>query len=253
MIVHSPYKKVHFNFHLRPSRWDRSPQSLASSLNSSRDDGATVICLTEVADGKRPDTLRAWCTKNTWGKLQDNDPWQKGETAILINYTEWFLVDWATVRIGPDLGPGLPVVATLALLKHRETDVTVLVSVSHLPSAVESIWSLKGSKRALAYRRCVINYRKAVTEWRKEFKPDLEAISADWNLDINKSWVRNYLEATWRQHDLVRLGTKEPTHGNRKIDAWLLKDAKGKTDVMEAHPSSDHRATELVIFRYLED
>lgn len=248
MIVTDRWIPFKACIHLRPSRWDRSPKSLKASLNASAFDNATVILLTEVADGKRPKALRQWANINDWNLLHDTEPWQSGETAILAHVRTWSVIDWATVNIGPDLGPGLPVVCTIAILKHRITGVTALVSVSHLPSAVESIWSVKGAKRIIAYRRMVVRYRKVVSAWRKEFKPDFEAVSADWNLDVLKAWVRAYLKSAFPKHKLV-YSRKGGTHGPRQIDAFLLRKVKGNSSIMQAHRSSDHRATELLITR----
>jgi hypothetical protein len=254
MIVKNNYRS--FIFHLRPSKWNFGAGSLYNSLTASHNKGATIIALTEVADGKRPEALNRWCDKNGWANLQDTLPWQKGETAILYDWSYWQLVEWETVQIGPDLGPGLPVVATLAVLINKDTNEVFLFGVSHLPSAVEAIWNVKGAKRVLAYRRMVVKYRQAAAHLRKKHRPDVEALSADWNINLLKVWARNFLKSAFPKHKLVTQGkhgntNTEPTHGDRKIDGWLLKGAKGNIDVISAALASDHMCTELTISRIL--
>lgn len=231
--------------HLRPSRWDRSPDSLKDSLTVSRKQGAHVILLTEVADGKRPDALVDWARLNNFGLTQDLSPWQTGEVAALFDNDEAKLLAWDTVSIGPDLGPGLPLVAIFVVLQFNDGTVG-LFSTTHLPSSVEGDWRAKG-RRIIEYGKAVIRYRKAAARFRRKYKPDFELLCADWNLNVLLKWVQNYLKTTFPRHKLI-IAKGGGTHGNRQIDAALVRYKKKyrgsstRAEVMDGHFSSDHKA-----------
>ena len=237
--------------HIRSSRWDRTTDSLQSSLSQSRKELADVVLLTEVADGKRPDALRIWCQANGWDWAQDRSPWQSGETAIIWNAEEAKCLNWETVSIGPDLGPGLPLVATVAILEFKDGTKS-LYGMTHLPSSVEGDWRQRG-RRVVEYQKAVRRYRKAVTKYRKRYHPDFELVCADWNLNVLLKWVKRYLKINFPKHRLVQAGNKG-THGHRQIDAALVrfkpkykKHSYANARVLDAHYSSDHKGVEVFV------
>lgn len=237
--------------HLRASKWNRTPESLKDSLTFSKKQAAHVILLTEVADGKRPDALVKWAELNNWGLAQDQSPWQSGEVAALWDKEECTLLGWDLVSIGPDLGPGLPLVAIFAVIEFPEADIIGMFSTTHMPSSVEGDWRARG-RRIIEYNKAAIRYRKAASRMRKNYKPDFELLAADWNLNVFLSWVQTWFKTTFPRHKLV-IAKGGGTHGPRQIDAALVrykkrfKKSSTQAEVIpKIHYSSDHKAVEVI-------
>lgn len=220
-------------------RWDRSARLLARQVRRAAKHGAKLITLTEVADGKRPSL-----TMPGWTKAQDVDGpggkrFDRGECAILAEDDTWELVRSRSYVIGPDLGPGNRVVVLFALLRHRVTRATLLVSVCHLPSAVEAVWR---GQRATHYRAMVDRWRRIHATWVRAFKPDNEMVVADWNLNVHAAWVKDYLAEAFPTLDLPANLPKGGTHGSRLIDMVLTRGWSPKRlTIRSARGASDHR------------
>ena len=197
-------------------RWDRKAWRLRRQLKRAARRGPTVITLTEVADRDRPKAVRL----PGYAKVQVADgPGGKrfdlGECAMLIKRDTWKVQRSRVYVLGPDRGPGNRVIALMALLKHVETGLTLVVGTSHLMSAVEGDWS---GRRASFYRTDMDRWRRIFVSWRRAFKPDAEVAVADWNLDLHRSWVAQHLDEAWGGHENPRQLPKRGTHGKRLID-----------------------------------
>lgn len=223
------------------SRWDRSPESLRSDVERSIRQGANVISVTEVADGKRWRALQV----DGWTTCQRRDPWQAGESAILVDDDFGDVLTWRTEQIGPDLGPGNAVYAVVAVIKIHATGETLLYAEAHLPSSVEAKWK---TRRGAEFRKIVRNYKRLVREVRREWKPDAECVWADWNLNLNLAWVRAWARSTWaRRKTLGKAKTPgRGSHGNRLID-WPITHGLRcrKLTVLPMTAGSDHHGVRL--------
>lgn len=197
-------------------RWDRSAHALHQQLRRAAKRGATLLTLTEVADGKRPGVvhLEGWTAchdvDGKGGKMFD-----RGECAILARDDTWKVLRWRSYVIGPDRGPGNRVIIVMALLEHLGTGKTLLVSTAHLMSAVEADWR---GRRAGFYRQDLDRWRFIHASWVRMFKPDAEATVADWNLDLHRAWVRDALDGAWDRLNAPRQLPRGGTHGARLID-----------------------------------
>lgn len=222
-------------------KWNRSPRSLRRQLKRAAKRGATWLTLTEVADGKRPDAVRL----PGWSKAHAVDgPGGKrfdlGECAIMARDDTWRIVKWRAYVIGPDLGPGNRIIMVMALLEHVHDGTTVLVSTSHLPSAVEGAWQ---GRRADQFRLAVDRWRRVNLAWRRAYKPDAEATVADWNLDYFRAWVVAYMADAWPGLDSPRgrLLPERGTHGRRLIDMARVRGMVVGLTVRSPLGASDHR------------
>lgn len=241
--------------HLRSSKWDRTRALLLQALLWSIKAGATVILHTEVAAPHRRTALRA----RGWKVAQDTSTRPRAETAISWSPKVWQDIAWQSRQVGPDLGPGDIIMATVAVLQHIDKGVIALFGVCHMPSSVEGSWWQK-TKRVIAYQRAMIQYRRFVREMKREYRPDIQAVAADWNLSVLKEWVRTYLQGVWVGFTLLIAG-KMGTHGNRQIDAWMVRyrprllrrmkrlgvKRKLRSFPLPHHKSSDHRGVGLVL------
>lgn len=206
-----PTRGVHIS-----SKWNRPRVTVRRQLRRAKKRGATWITLTEVADGKRPEAVAL----PGWSKAHQTDPskpFDLAECAIMVEDDTWAIRRWRTYVIGPDLGPGNRIVMVIALLRHRITGATLLLSTSHMPSSVEGTWS---GRRADHYRQALARWRRIHKAWRRAYHPDNEAAVADWNLDFRKGWVRAFFRGAWP--DMEEPATdrfpKKGTHGPRLID-----------------------------------
>lgn len=222
------------------SRWDRSPDSLHADIARSIRQGANVISVTEAADGKRWQALK----HDGWTTCQDRTPWQAGESAILVRESFGQIIDWRTEQIGPDLGPGNAVYAVVAVIR-LENGKLLMVAEAHLPSAVETRWK---ARRGSEFRQIVRNYKALVRRMRKKHRPDAECVWADWNLNLNLAWVRDWAKSAWaRRKTLGKAKTPaKGSHGNRLID-WPITHGLRKRvlTVLPMTAGSDHHAVSL--------
>lgn len=229
-------------------RWDRSPRLLKRQLRRAAKGGATWLSLTEVADGKRP----AAVALPGWTKTQDVDGpggkrFDRGECAFLTRDDTWEVLRWRSYVIGPDLGPGNRVVMLMALLRHRLTGATSLMSVCHTPSAVEANWR---GQRAGHYRQMVDRWRRIHATWVRAFKPDNEAVVADWNINLHAAWALIYLEDAFPTLDPPAVLPKGGTHGPRLIDMILTRGwRKVRLVIRSSRGASDHR--ELWVYGWI--
>ncbi|WP_193613174.1 hypothetical protein [Nocardioides lijunqiniae] len=215
--------------------------------------GAVSCAITEAADGNRPHTLVRGCRLMGWGVLQDRSPWWMGECAIAYDL-ELDVAWWKAMEVGPDLGPGLPSVAILAVFDDPATGLRYLTGTSHLPSAVEGDMARKRhTQRVGAYQRAALNYRREVRKARRKHRPDVSAVGADWNLNGLHLWARVYIRSLLPGHRLL-WSRKGGTHGPRQIDlflVWLSKKARRvlrrpvRSRILPKHRHSDHRGVAL--------
>jgi hypothetical protein len=228
--------------HHLSSRYDRSPRTLRSALNRSRRLGATIITVTEVDRPRRTRALWRWARWRGWVVVQDRTSRKTAETALLVDARVWIVRRQHTHVIGPD-DAGRPVLAVMALLAHRASGRKLLVSTSHLLSSVEGAWA---GRRAARHRDHVEAWRQANRRWRERHRPDAEVAVADWNLDLRRPWVREWVRGAWPGMRTPPRIPRVGTHGPRLIDWPLVRgvDVIG-FDVLDAHPHSDHRGIRL--------
>jgi hypothetical protein len=230
---HYPVTGAHLS-----SKWNRPRWTLKRQLRRAAEQGATWLTLTEVADGKRPEAVHL----PGWSKAHQTDPakpFDLGECAIMAKDSEWEIRRWRTYVIGPDLGPGNRIVMVIALLRHRLTGSTLLLSTSHMPSSVEGEWQ---GRRANQYRLALDRWRRINLAWRRAFQPDSEAAAADWNLDYRKPWVRAFFRGAWPGMSEPDMLPKAGTHGPRLIDMIRTRGwDRVKVRIRSARGASDHR------------
>lgn len=223
------------------SKWNRSPESLRADVLRSIRHGANVVSVTEVADGKRWKAL----LHEGWTTCQERDPWQAGESAILVDGAWGDVLEWRTEQIGPDLGPGNAVYAIVAVIKIHATGKTLLVAEAHLPSSVEGKWK---ARRGAEFRKMVRNYKRLVREFRRKYKPDAECVWADWNLNLNLAWVRSWARAIWAKRKTLgkQKTPAKGSHGGRLID-WPVTHGLRRREltVLPLTDGSDHRGVRL--------
>lgn len=148
--------------------------------------------------------------------------------------------------------------AATALLRSVDSGRTVLVSVAHMPSNVESPnghgWNHQVPDRVRAYKAAILGWRRHVRSMIAQHQPDAVMVTGDWNLDMKRSWVRHWLRSKWDDVG-TNLDWKKPfPHGGtlvdhrfgrtrkRLIDATFLARASYAWDAHLMHDvaSSDH-------------
>lgn len=139
--------------------------------------------------------------------------------------------------------------STIAVLRDKKADKVFVLSVGHYASGVEGElfqqnWEYR---RAVQWRQSHVNTKKRVNRLAKQYKADARLIVADFNVNFKKPWVRAFVKSfapayknTWTNPEKVKGGT----HGNRLIDATLIRGAikvRGSARLYEDDNSSDHR------------
>lgn len=221
-------------------RYDRSPKSLRRQVEAAAE-WADVITLTEVDRTARGDVLR----ELAGFRLLRRGDGQRGESAILVRTTVWEVVAWDAVMLVDDLdGMRGGQVASIALLRHRATGRTLLVSTTHTSAGVEAGWT--ASARAREHRDAVTVWRHTVRAWRRRHRPDSELVVADWNLNAHRPWVRAWIRSAWPGLTLPKWLPKRGTHGRRLIDWFLTRRIRrARLRVMALTPASDHRGIRI--------
>lgn len=224
-------------------------------------EGADLVSMTEVHTRRRAAALdeRGW--RRFWrpGHVA-------GECGLSWRTSKWDLVSGASQRLTGrtfrtarhDRRKSVGHAATV-LLRSDDSRRTVLVSVAHLPSNVESAsgrgWNHRVPDRVRAYRAALVGWRRDLRSVIARHHPDAVLVTGDWNLDMKRSWVRHYLHRTWQDLGTMRLDWKMPfPHGGtlvdhrfgrtrkRLIDATFVARASyaRDADLMHAIASSDH-------------
>lgn len=228
------------------SRWDRSIFSLVRASRQSLSEAA-VAGYTEVAGLGRRTALRRLLKRRGYALLQKR-PGPIAEVAIGVDREVYEIVRWNSVKIGPDLGPGDIVVATIALLRNLRTGEKILVGDAHLPATVEGARGFIPGDRSEAYRKCVQRYRRLVNKWTVAFEPDATIIWADWNLNAHRGWVCAYFAAAWPELRIPALPDGATHAGGRFIDFPLVRGfADIEITLVDQSKASDH--TKRVLFR----
>ena len=236
------------------SRYSRSPESLRRAIEDYIAAGADVITFTEVAASPREKPLYSF---KGWGALT-GDLHARNDGGIMWDTTKWvaleeFNHEIATVSWFTTRGHKFPnIAATSVILKSILTGKTMLVSVAHMPPAVQGPTGFLGMPRRLAaYASALEGWRTFWRTQRREKNLDGLMIVADWNLDLRLPWVRAYFNQNFPKFDVVWEGRGEfpdkrtGTTGSGKIIDFTM--IKGKLDrlygptILPDDDSSDHR------------
>ena len=223
--------------------------------------GSDLVTMTEVHTRRRASALEEPGWHRFWrpGHLA-------GECGLTWRTKKWDLVSgtsqrltgrtFRTARNGGRKSVGH---ATTVLLGSVDSGRTVLVSVAHLPSNVESSsgrgWNHRVPDRVRAYKAAILGWRRDVRGMIEQHRPDAVMVTGDWNLDMKRSWVRHWLRSKWDDVGITNLGWKAPLPDGgtlvdhrfgrtrkRLIDATFLARASYTWDAHLMHDvaSSDH-------------
>lgn len=219
-------RRIVTDFHVDQfsGRWDRKPAAVErQTARSVKDMDRTIILLTEVAnDARARAALRGARTSgHRWHMVRDADA-DMGEVAILVRLDVWEVLRERVKVLGPDLGPGGRVIGAFALLRNRYTGHTLVVSTAHLPASVEGDWTT--GHRAAEHRKAVDVWRRTHRAWRRAFKPDAELAWADWNLNLHRDWVADWIDEAWPALDLPSEAVipSGGTHAGGRLIDWFV-------------------------------
>jgi hypothetical protein len=175
-----------------------------------------LVTMTEVHTRGRASALREPGWQRFWrpGHLA-------GECGLAWRADKWGLVSGASQRLTGrtfrtarhDRRTSVGHAAT-AVLRSADSGRTVLVSVAHLPSNVESSsgrgWNHRAPDRVRAYKAAILGWRRDVLSTIAQHRPDSVMVTGDWNLDLKRSWVRHWLHTTWDRVGAMKLDWKSP-------------------------------------------
>lgn len=231
------------------SRYDRSPWSLLRAVRAFLDARADIITLTEVAAEDRARMLakvkRVNARRGRGFKNAD-------DCAVVWKRSRWdFVATWTTqlttiVATGP-----APPSAVFVLLSHRRTGRTLLVSVAHLPAAVDGPYGFgsRAPHRVEQHKAATVTWRRELRELVLTHEPDAVLVVADWNLDLHRKWARRYVMAQFPSLRLTWVGhmPEGGTHGRRLIDATHTDMQVRSVTLRPGNRSSDHRPYDEVL------
>lgn len=231
-------------------RWDRPERLLREDVEEWIKDWAPdVITATEAGDFDRGDALDA----PGYVRCQVTGGGRPGadECAVALSRETMRLVHFEAAVVTRERyrqGTGklrAPLNALVVVGEHIETGVRICLGVIHLPSSVQDGDEWARGPRVAAYRSAVRGLKKLVHRIAKRYKA-LPWITADWNLDLGRLWVRAYLHGIWPGKHFTwskKDAGGEGTHGPRLIDFSVLSRRLRVTfaKVLASVRSSDHR------------
>jgi hypothetical protein len=238
--------------HLHSSgRFDRSAAAVRDDLVAwLRDDAISLMTLTEFSRNRRRAVIEQL---DGWSLFNGNEHSGADDCIIAWRTSTWELVKTESAvvstkrsyRANGKLIP--PQRVTSVLLLHKPTALTLLVSVSHLPSHVELDGRLRANLRAAVWRDATHRWQRHLVALRNQWQPTARLVVADWNVSIRGAWFRRYLRElfpvmspVWRT-PYPRRGTL----GKRIIDVALISRrlvVAVRPRLLKQHRSSDHSA-----------
>lgn len=219
---------------------------------------AIIILLTETASDHRARALKKFKHAG-WNVLIQTEPHDYlGEVSIAYD-GHLKVVWWKTVKIGPDLGFGLPTILIMAVFDDPETGLRHSAFMSHFPSKVEAdiLAGRMKAPRVGAWLKVAAEYRSRVRYVNRKYKVDVSTAGNDWNVNLLTKVGRALVQAVLPGHRLPIDTTGDTgTHGPRQIDGLLvrlMRKAKRvlksvlKVQVLPPHPHSDHDGVALTL------
>lgn len=220
-------------FHIHcSSRFDRSAAELEEDLDQWMEK-AQIITLTEVSNNRQASRMREKGWEYANAKQHDG----QDECGIAWDLTHWTRTQGWVVKLSNhryyELNgrPAKPVYALTVLLRRKKSKHKMLVSVAHLPEAVEGDqgWNTEEARwraRKEAYISSNVNWKQAISKCVRQVKPHAVMITADWNLNLKEYWVRDFLQSKWGMTDLELAWKVFPTESssfqaNKLLDGTL--------------------------------
>ena len=232
------------------SRYDRSAASLqAAATRYNR--VADLVTYTEVEFEAREKAVRR--ANGTKFSLITGDISNANDSGISYRrdrfsevYSEMFK---ATSRVYKNKGGRTRDVlyATIAVLEDELTGNRLVVAVVHTASDVTGDLNKKNrTPRTLHWFSTIRNVERRINQLARAHKADARLFVADFNIDFKQAWARSLIKsvAPTFSHTWKNLNFKGGTHGNRVIDATLLRGklkVKGSAKLFSDDVSSDHR------------
>lgn len=109
--------------------------------------------------------------------------------------------------------------------------------IVHMPSGVEGLTGLRHNAQAAVYRDAIEGLKAHVA-----LIDGPVVITADWNLNLRRPWVRRYLRSHFPGFTFTPLPARGGTHGPRFIDFSLARGINLTAARVVPNPASDHRA-----------
>lgn len=226
------------------SRFNRSPESLHSAVNTYIDkNDADIVLLTEVSRESREKAMRHVGFTSSTG---DKSGWD--DCGVMVSNYRYDIIYEESFNMG-----GTGRYARIVVVEDTLRDLNFVVAVPHFPASVES--ELAEGRETFDSRlwyKAVRGLRKRANRLRRRFKAAFAIISADWNINFQRTWARALLKSlfpfwknTWQKFTAS-------THGRRLIDALLI---KGRVKIKAAarrlpdDDSSDHKPF-IVVLEY---
>jgi len=235
-----------------PGRFDKRPGLVADdTARLTAIDGVVVDMVTEMADPDRAAALEV----DGFTVHHHGGP-GIGECAILTKDAHFptILADKALklTEGGGKARLSKPLYARAVVAETKAGHVQVITNC-HLPAHLEGIWAAipmpdrlrvkrlmkGGNPRIRAWLEAVAEWRTQTTQLAAHHHADDIVVGGDWNVDVNKKWVRHLLEKVW-----PGLNIAEPAKGDlgrRKI-GFVLTSMKVEGAETLKQASSDHKA-----------
>lgn len=243
------YRHVHSS-----SRFDRSSTSLLRAIARYLSWPGTDISLTEVSGSKRIKVLRRFPTHRVVN-FEGNHA--RDDCALLISRWRWRNIASGTKLLSKEAMPGWNNAWCYAVWSkdvHKSTGLRVVKVVIHFAARVEDSRGYRyktadDRQNAKAHKEAIRNLNSQIRDWQKQGYDVV--VSADWNLDWRRLWVRKMLRRELPMLNWTWGGPRMPerggTHGTRLIDYTGTTMRIEKASLMKDDASSDHRPYKEVL------
>ena len=203
--------------HLHSSgRHDRSTTKWKKGMEHIiKKNDVSVVTATEAAGRKAAFSWNGW--KST-----------KAESIVAWDSAVWEVKATRVVELAPKVKFFRKVVASVAVLKHKQSGQTWMWVATHVPSSVDAGNGKfrKTSRNAPKWLSTMQHLSKKVIDWQKHYDVGRgrTVITADWNVNLTHKQWRKTIKKYFPSRSVATPSTYKGsgTHGSRVIDTSLI-------------------------------
>lgn len=238
-----------FKYHIVPGRFTRSSIAVRNQVNGLiAEFKPDAQFFTELSDFKRANAIEHE------GYFTIHSIEDKGAAECAINvHNSYEILTWDTEvltkkKFFSKTGKERALVNGLyAVIQHHSGMFPpIVISIAHMPSNIEHRRGFSDTvNRVIAFQEASRAWRKLMRKVRLAHRTKNVLVTADWNLDIKKQWVRRFLKSIWTMYRFTFRRPYPPVGdiGKRLISYGMYRGLKWSEQpfLLEKHRASDHR------------
>jgi hypothetical protein len=238
------------------SRWDKPDVTLKRAVKA-YNEVADIITWTEIEAEGRERVIRQ--TNGDKFGLHTGDSSYANDCGISYRHERFKLIykeNYKSTNVNFYNKGGQkkdPQWATTAVLEDKQNGERIVVTVIHLASGIEGDFAAgKRTKAIINWYAAFRGAKNRANKLARKYKTKHVMFISDFNLDFKRDWVKRTVKSVAPAYTLTwkNLHVSGGTHGNRIIDATLVRGLAGFARLWKDDSSSDHRPY-IETLRYL--